>query len=222
MNLDEFIDNLADEPREIYADTMPHGFWFDDGTSLFDYGLLGNRTNPDDEQMQKLAFESQLRVLRGTMIKQWGPLSVKQINQKDAKAFIDANHRHHPAPRGWKFGLGISDLVSVVGVIWVGRPNARKLDDGTVLEVTRLCLLKGCVKNVPSMLYGKAARIAKELGYKRIITYTLLDEEGFSLKASGWEYEGVFGGDSWSRPSRPRKDKAPIGKKKRWSKVLDT
>ncbi len=220
-DFNQWIDNLADEPKEVYPDTMPQGFWFDaDGAALFDYGLLGNRTNPDFEQMQKLGFENQCRFLRGTMIRQWGPLSVKQINQKDAKAFIDANHRHHPAPRGWKFGLAISDLVSVVGVIWVGRPNARALDDGTVLEVTRVCLLKACVKNVPSMLYGKAARIAKDLGYKRIITYTLLDEDGTSIKASGWDYDGVFGGRSWDTPSRHRDNKAPTGRKHRWSKIL--
>jgi len=203
------------EIEQHYPDTMPQPFWFDNGEALVRGGYL-----EDDNELQRLGLENMCRVLRGTMLKQWGPLDVRQIDQKDAREFIEANHRHHPAPRGWKFGAAIGDLVSVVGVITVGRPTARKLDDGTVLEVTRLCLLNGCVKNVPSMLYGKAARIAKELGYRSIITYTLEEEDGASLTASGWQLEGAFGGGSWSRKSRPRVDNAPTTTKRRWRKQL--
>ena len=54
-------------------------------------------------------------------------------------------------------------------------------------------------------LYSRAARIAKEIGYKRIITYILESETGISLKASGWHLEATnCGGRSWNTPSRPR------------------
>ena len=192
--------------------TIPVGFWFDkDGSAA--------QALPDFSP-QEFERENVLRSLRGLMICQIGPLSVRQINQKEAKAFIEKVHKHHSAPAGWKFGVAVGDLVSVIGLAWVGRPVSRKLDDSTVLEVNRLCLLDNCVKNVPSMLYGKAARVARELGYKSIVTYTLESESGDSLKASGWTFEGVHGGGSWSCKSRPREDHAPTTKKRRWRKTL--
>lgn len=66
----------------------------------------------------------------------------------------------------------------------MGRPVSRGLDDGQTLEVTRLCT--DGTKNACSFLYSKAARVARELGYSKIITYILMSESGDSLKASGW------------------------------------
>ena len=71
-------------------------------------------------------------------------------------------------------------------------------------------------------------KIAKEIGYKRIITYILESETGISLKASGWHLEATnCGGRSWNTPSRPRnlfndenKKKYPTEKKQRWYKNL--
>ena len=52
-------------------------------------------------------------------------------------------------------------------------------------------------RNVCSFLYSRAARIAKEMGYAKIITYILESEPGTSLKAAGWvlEADGVGGSD---------------------------
>lgn len=66
------------------------------------------------------------------------------------------------------------------------------------------------------MLYGAAWRAAKALGYKRLVTYTLPEEGGASLRAAGWRLVGECGGGSWSRESRPREDKHPIQMKYRW------
>ena len=60
------------------------------------------------------------------------------------------------------------------------------------LEVTRLCT--DGTKNACSFLYGKAARAAFALGYRRIGTYTLPDEGGASLRAAGWKLIGERGG----------------------------
>lgn len=38
------------------------------------------------------------------------------------------------------------------------------------------------------MLYGAVARAGKALGYQSIQTYIFEDEDGTSLKASGWKY----------------------------------
>ena len=97
----------------------------------------------------------------------------------------------------------------------VGRPVARMLNDGATLEVNRLCT--DGTPNACSMLYGAAWRAAKALGYRRLITYTLPEEGGASLRASGWRLVGLRGGGSWGRESRPRTDVAGLtGKKTLW------
>lgn len=153
---------------------------------------------------------------------------------KDAQNFINAHHRHHQASHRDKFRIAASDGKNIVGVIQVGRPVSRVLDDGHTLEVLRLCTTGE--KDVCSFLYSRAARIAKEMGYTKIITYILESEPGTSLKASGWKLEadGV-GGSDWNVPSRPRevvasqmslfpeKQKYPVGEKKqRWCKWLQS
>ncbi len=144
-------------------------------------------------------------------------LTLQPITFKEACDFIAIVHRHHKPPRGWKFGIAANDGNQIVGVITVGRPVARMLDDGWTLEVTR-CATDG-TKNAPSMLYGAAARAAFALGYKRLITYTLASEPGTSLKASNWKCLGQAGGGSWNRARRPRVDSAPTGQKTLWEVV---
>lgn len=58
---------------------------------------------------------------------------------KDAQNFINAHHRHHQASHRDKFRIAASDGKNIVGVIQVGRPVSRVLDDGKTLEVLRLC-----------------------------------------------------------------------------------
>jgi hypothetical protein len=92
------------------------------------------------------------------------------------------------------------------------------LDDGKTVEVVRLCT--DGTKGVCSFLYSKAARIAKEMGYERIITYILCTESGTSLRACGWIEDGTTTGGDWSRPSRKRSTTAPTVPKKRYVKYL--
>lgn len=141
------------------------------------------------------------------------PLELKQANE-----FISQLHRHHDAVYRDKFRIGAMLNGELVGVVQVGRPVSRMLDDGKTVEVVRLCT--NGTKDVCSFLYSRAARIAKEMGYEKIITYILESESGTSLKASGWHQEAVTSGGSWSRPSRPRSTTAPTVPKKRFAKML--
>ena len=50
----------------------------------------------------------------------------------------------------------------------------------------------------------------------RLVTYTLATEPGTSLRASGAILADRVKGRSWSCPSRPRTDKAPLRDKLRW------
>lgn len=124
------------------------------------------------------------------------------ISLEEANAFVTALHRHHPPVQGHKFSLGAAQGEKLVGVAIIGRPVARMRDDGLTLEVTRLCT--DGTRNACSFLYGAAARAAFALGFKRIGTYTLPNEGGASLRASGWKLIGERGGGEWTRPSRPR------------------
>lgn len=141
-------------------------------------------------------------------------LELQPITFAEACAFIAEHHRHHLPPQGWKFGIACNDGETVVGVVTVGRPVSRHLDNGLTLEVTRLCTTGE--RNAASMLYGAAWRAAKALGYKRLITYTLASESGTSVKAAGWRVVGEAGGGSWNVPSRPRVQVAPTERKMLW------
>ncbi len=129
--------------------------------------------------------------------------------------FVADLHRHHRPPVGWKFGIGAEHEGQLVGVVMVSRPVARRLDNGSTLEVTRCCT--DGTKNACSFLYASAWRAAKALGYTRIITYTLPDEGGASLRASGWKCLYETPGRSWSVPSRNRATEAQVlGPKLLW------
>ena len=141
------------------------------------------------------------------------PLELRQANE-----FVDRLHRHHPPVYRDKFRIGCEVNGELVGVVQLARPVARMLDDGKTIEVVRLCTDE--TTNVCSFLYSRAARIAREMGYAKIITYILDSEDGASLKASGWHKEADTQGGSWSCPSRPRKTTAPTCKKQRWAKEL--
>ena len=141
-------------------------------------------------------------------------LELQPITFREACDFIAQHHRHHLPPQGWKFGVAVNDGEKIVGVITVGRPVARMLDNGVTLEVTRCCT--DGTKHAASMLYGAAWRAVKAMGYKRLITYTLAEETGTSLAAAGWVPLYETAGGSWSCESRPRIDKHPLGQKTLW------
>lgn len=140
----------------------------------------------------------------------------------DAQRLVGIWHRHHGQVAGHKFSLKavlMNRLRTVeAGVAIVGRPVSRHLDDGKTLEVTRLATSGEA--NVASKLLGRAAREAKRRGYKRLITYTLAQESGASLRAAGFVMEKNCTGGSWNSPTRPRVDRHPTGPKQRWAREL--
>lgn len=141
------------------------------------------------------------------------PLELKVANE-----FVSILHRHHDPVYRDKFRVGALHNGRLVGVVQVGRPVSRMLDDGKTVEVVRLCT--DGTKDVCSFLYSRAARIAKEMGYEKIITYILCTETGASLRACGWIEEATTSGGHWSRPSRKRDTTAPTEPKKRFVKYL--
>jgi hypothetical protein len=154
-------------------------------TIISERAIVNERAVKDEraisnESAKELEPESAGRQPRG------GRLAVVPLTFRQASAFVLNYHRHNKPPRGAKFCLGaIDEDCSVRGVAIVGRPIARAFDDGITAEVLRTCT-DGC-KNANSFLYAAAWRVAREMGYTRLLTYTQGDEPGTGLVAAGWK-----------------------------------
>lgn len=146
-------------------------------------------------------------------------MEIVPITFRTASDYINQYHRHHKATVGCKFCIGLNDdNGNLCGVAVCGRPVSRFLDDGKTLEINRICT--NGTKNACSKLYGACVRIAKEMGYCLVITYTLASENGASLKASNFVYDGLAGGEIWTG-SRKRDNGVPKQRKKRWSYTIN-
>lgn len=146
-------------------------------------------------------------------------MKVIPVTMKQANEFVLSHHRHHGKVRGCKFCIGAVDGDGALhGVAIVGRPVSRYLDDGRTVEVTRLCT--DGYRNACSFLYGACVRIARQMGYAKLMTYILESEDGASLRASGWTDKGICGGGNWNVPSRPRADSQNNGRKRCYYKEL--
>lgn len=130
-------------------------------------------------------------------------LTIVPLSWNQAQHLVDTLHRHHSRPRGHKLSIGVAlPDGTVVGVAVLGRPVASVLDDGFTLEVTRVAT--DGTPNACSALYGAARRIAREMGYRRAITYTQDPEPGISLRAAGWQQVNYRPArDGWNGPARP-------------------
>lgn len=137
------------------------------------------------------------------------------IHLREANAFVARLHRHSLPTAGGKFAVAARHDGRVVGVAIAGRPVARLLDDGTTLEVFRVCT--DGTRNACSFLYGRVKRIAALMGYRTVITYTLAEESGARLRAVGAGPVAGAEPQGWDRPNRRRKDQPVYAKKKvRW------
>lgn len=143
---------------------------------------------------------------------------IRPISLNAAREWIAGTHRHLRRPvTGWLFGVEIIEKSSGerIGVAMAGRPTARALQDGLTCEITRVAVKEG-FQNACSLAYGALRRAARELGYTRIVTYTLEDEPGTSLRAAGFSWDGLAGGGEANRPSRPRNPVENSSVKTRW------
>tara|TARA_R100001086_G_C11671720_1_gene213103 strand:- start:81 stop:536 length:456 start_codon:yes stop_codon:yes gene_type:complete len=143
------------------------------------------------------------------------PLTLKKSNE-----FVKTYHTHNKQVAGCKFCIGVVLDNEIEAVAIVGRPVARKLDDGFTAEVLRLCTRQNKIKNLCSILYSRSWRIWKLMGGKRIITYTLEKENGASLKASGFkkvsETQAFKKGTGWTTRQGRVWQEIQLQKRIRW------
>lgn len=147
-------------------------------------------------------------------------MTAKPLTLAQANTLISALHRHHKPVTGHRFSIGAVSRGRIVGAVVVGRPVARKTDQYTVAEVTRL--VTDGTKNACSFLYAAAARAAREMGFVRVQTFILREESGDSLRAAGWRFEGLTDSapQKWHSRTGRRSDQ-PSEPKQRWVKVLN-
>lgn len=81
--------------------------------------------------------------------------------------------------------MAITEAGDVVGVVCVGRPTARELDNGETAEILRVCII-GQHEHAGSFSFARGRDLARALGYRRVITYNLEAESGSSLRAAGF------------------------------------
>lgn len=142
-------------------------------------------------------------------------LSIRPIHLKQAREFVAKWHRHSIPPVGGKFAVACYSGDVLCGVAICGRPVARRSDDGVTLEIYRNCT--DGTRNACSKLYGACLRIARSMGYVRVLTYTLSSECGSSLRASNFICEGEAGGVTWTGSRKRDYYVSPTEKKVRWS-----
>ena len=89
---------------------------------------------------------------------------------------------------------------------------------GGIVDPSAVLALSG--KDNSLDVYSAAARAAKAIGYRKIITYTLDTEAGASIRAAGWTCMGQAGGKRWTGKRCPAVDLCPPQMKLRYEKLL--
>ncbi|QCO03046.1 XF1762 family protein [Azospirillum argentinense] len=162
-------------------------------------------------------------------------LHVLPTTRDAANAYVTQHHRHNKRVQGHRFAIQAVYSGALVGIAIVGNPVARPLNDGLTAEVTRCCTdggrhrirdRWGNVHTLPvcSFLYGRCWQIWRAMGGRRIVTYTLQEEQQTSLKALGWRCVAELperAGTTWdNRPGRARQEVSGAAKF-RWEQCLD-
>lgn len=154
-------------------------------------------------------------------------LSLVPVTLREANDFVAEHHRHNgrTARNGGKWAIGVeapeSEVWTLVGVAIVGNPLSATYMDGFTAEVLRTCVSPDAPKNANSMLYGACWRAWRAMGGKRLVTYTLSDESGASLRAAGWKVVGEtkeMKDAGWRKKDHIRRPWQPIYayRKQRW------
>jgi hypothetical protein len=146
-------------------------------------------------------------------------LVIRPCTLKEANALVETLHRHHKPCVGHRFSLACYDDDDLCGIVICGRPVSRGCDPYLTLEISR-CATNG-TKNAISKLYGAVCKAAKAMGYLKVQTYTLPEEGGASMRASGFNLVAETAGGQWAHTDgKQRRTDQPISIKHRWERTL--
>lgn len=120
------------------------------------------------------------------------PITMSQANQ-----YAKEHNEHYHAFRGHLFAIGCAAEDKLAGVVIVGQPSSKELNDGQTLAVNYICTTKGRIAY--GMLYGAAARAAKAMGHHRIVGFIPENRPDSGLRAAGWKRVGLVEGHAPGR-----------------------
>lgn len=144
-------------------------------------------------------------------------LKIVPVTVSAARKLVKQWHRHLEDLQGGLFAAGLEVNGQLCGVVVAGNPARLWQGTGRIVisRVAVLDTVNGCSK-----LYGAICRAAKALGYHEAWTYTLPEETGISVLASGFKDMGMTRGGEHDRPSRHRAKARRADKKRRWMRAL--
>jgi hypothetical protein len=142
-------------------------------------------------------------------------MELRPISIRAAMQIVDDWHRHLERPQGARCAISAWHDGRLVGVALIGNPQARMTaKDKTAAEVIRVAT--DGTDDACSFLYARAKRAAQALGFVRVLTKTLPEESGASLRAVQATYTGMSKGGQWDRANRRRKAAANDQPKMCW------
>lgn len=139
-----------------------------------------------------------------------GKLRIVPLTMTDANHVVTRLHRHHGEAMALSPAFAIGSITAdgrLCGTAIAGRPINRHNDDGSTIEVLRVAT--DGTPNASSALLNGCVRVAREMGFARLITYTLAHEGGSSLRGAGWAAMGLAKKTEWHRdyPSNQTKNR---------------
>jgi GNAT superfamily N-acetyltransferase len=101
--------------------------------------------------------------------------------------------------------------------VTVERPTARKLDDDSVVEITRYGIREDRPANTGSYLIARARDWARLEGYERLITYAgVAGNYGTTYEAAGFEVDDIAVADGSGWTNRDDRDEWGDYERRRW------
>lgn len=116
---------------------------------------------------------------------------IRPVGLDDANLFITEHHRYLGRLHRCRFGLQAFHRGQVVGVILTTPPTNNKVDDGVTLEIARLCTHLAPYQTA-SALVSRVCRIAKLMGFERVITYVDAEQAGISYTSVNFKRGQAF------------------------------
>ncbi len=114
-------------------------------------------------------------------------LRVVPCNIGEARAFVEHSHLH--APLSGLCAVGVAEDGRLACVAILSRPVSRELQAQGCAEVVRVA--SDGTPHAASMALGAITRAAAALGWRRIVSSTLLGEVGTTYRAAGWRAVAV-------------------------------
>lgn len=136
---------------------------------------------------------------------------VQPIALHPTRAFINQFHSYRKAPRGALFCLRANCENEFAAVAMVCRPIRPQNCDGFTAEIARL-VVRDNFPHVGSFLASRCWRVAKQLGYRRLLTYVADTHAGTMWKAAGFKRIGVSSSGIWHnrQPNLPTVTASPV------------